>query len=308
MEEEDGEEMSKLSVKIGRLKLRNPIMLAAGILSNGPLLKQAALAGAGAVVTKSLTVEKREGSNTPAVIGVRGGFLNNIGIANPGYVDFLSYDLPIAKEGGVPVIVSVAGFSENEFVKICGAADDCGADAVELNLSCPNVKRGGLEFGREPEVVKRIVRRVKDNVTIPVFVKLGLTDRLVEVGESAQKAGADGVVAINTITGMAIDVHTRSPILSEIYGGLSGPAIHPIALRCVHQLHKRLSIPIVGCGGVETWEDAVEFILAGATAVQVGSAIAVKGLSIFKEICRGIEKYLENLGLKNISAIEKLRV
>ncbi len=300
--------MSKLSVKIGRLKLRNPIMLAAGILSNGPLLKQAALAGAGAVVTKSLTVEKREGSNTPAVIGVRGGFLNNIGIANPGYIDFLSYDLPIAKEGGVPVIVSVAGFSENEFVKICGAADDYGADAVELNLSCPNVKRGGLEFGREPEVVKRIVRRVKDNVTIPVFVKLGLTDRLVEVGESAQKAGADGVVAINTITGMAIDVHTRSPILSEIYGGLSGPAIHPIALRCVHQLHKRLSIPIVGCGGVETWEDAVEFILAGATAVQVGSAIAVKGLSIFREICRGIEKYLENLGLKNISAIEKLRV
>lgn len=308
MERKDGEKMSKLSVKIGRLKLRNPIILAAGILSNGPLLKQAARAGAGAVVTKSLTAERREGSSTPAVVGVRGGFLNNIGIANPGYSDFLSYDLPIAREGGVPVIVSVAGFCEREFVKICEAADDAGADAVELNLSCPNIRKGGLEFGRDPDVVGKIVRKVKDSVDIPVFAKLGLTDRLVEIGESAQKAGADGVVAINSIAGMAIDIHARRPILSEIYGGLSGPAIHPIALRCVHQLHQRLSIPIIGCGGVESWEDAVEFLLAGATAVQVGSAIAVKGLSIFREICDGMERYLEDLGLKNISAVEKLRV
>lgn len=300
--------MSRLSVEVGGLKLRNPIILAAGILSNGPLLKQAAKAGAGAVVTKSLTIERREGSNTPAIVGVRGGFLNNIGLSNPGYIDFLSYDLPIAKEGGVPVIVSVAGFSSEEFVKICKASDDAGADAVELNLSCPNIKKGGLEFGRDPEIVERIVRRVKDSVGIPVFVKLGLTDRLVEVGESAQKAGADGVVAINSIPAMAIDLHTKRPVLSEVYGGLSGPAIHPIALRCVHQLYQRLSIPIIGCGGVESWEDVVEFVLAGATAVQVGSAIAVKGLSIFKEICDGIEEYLENQGLKNISAIGKLKV
>jgi len=301
--------MSKLSVRIGRLKLRNPLILASGILANGPLLKQAALAGAGAVVTKSLTVKAREGSRTPVVVGVRGGFINNVGLANPGYKDFLSYDLKIAKEGKVPVIVSVAGFWEREFVEISRSAGEAGADAVELNLSCPNVSKGGIEFGRDPKVSGRIVKNVKKEVDVPVFVKLGLTDRLVDVGEAVQEGGADGVVAINTILGMAIDINVRRPVLAETYGGLSGPAIHPIAVRCVHQLYKKLSVPVIGCGGAEGWEDVVEFILAGARAVQIGSAVGARGLSVFREICDGLSEYMRIHRIKDIkSLVGKLEV
>jgi dihydroorotate dehydrogenase (NAD+) catalytic subunit len=292
--------MSKLSVEVGGLRLSNPTILASGVLSNGPLLKQAALAGAGAVVTKSLTVKRRDGSATPVVVGTRAGFLNNVGLANPGYAEFLEHDLPIAKEGGVPVIVSTAGFSWQEFVEICVRAEEAGADAVELNLSCPNVEGGGIEFGRDPEISAKVVGEVRKKVDIPLFAKLGLTDRIAEVGRAVQKAGADGVVAINTITGMAIDIEARRPVLAGIYGGLSGPAIHPVAVRCIHQLHERLEIPVIGCGGVESWRDVVEFILAGASAVQVGSAVAIGGLSVFREICKGIEDYMKRKRFKSI--------
>jgi len=301
--------MSKLSVEVGGLRLSNPTILASGVLSNGPLLKQAALAGAGAVVTKSLTVKRREGNATPVVVGTRAGFLNNVGLANPGYMEFLEHDLPIAKEGGVPVIVSAAGFSWREFVEICVRAEEAGADAVELNLSCPNVEGGGIEFGRDPETSAKIVREVRKRIDIPLFAKLGLADRIVEIGRAVQKAGADGVVAINTITGMAIDIEARRPVLAGIYGGLSGPAIHPVAVRCVHQLHEQLEIPVIGCGGVESWRDAVEFILAGASAVQVGSAVAVRGLSVFRGICEGIEDYMKRKGFKSIRGmVGKLRL
>ena len=296
--------MTKLTIRLGKLKLSNPTVLASGVLCNGSLLKRAAIeGGAGAVVTKSLTREKREGYPTPVIVGVEEGLVNAIGLANQGYEEFLSQDLPLAKEGKVCVIVSVAGSSIKEFKEICVRAEEAGADAVELNLSCPHVKKHGLEMGADPGFVRKLVKEVKGALKIPVHVKLGLSDRLNDSALAAQGAGADAIVAINTIKAMVIDVHARRPVLSNVYGGLSGPSIHPIAVRCVHELYGKLSIPLVGCGGVKDWSAAVEFLLAGARAVQIGSAVATKGLNIFSEVALGIRRYLDTHGFKSVREI-----
>ncbi len=296
--------MSKITVKLGRLKLPNPTVLASGILSNGSLLKRAATeGGAGAVVTKSLTSNKREGYPTPVIVGVEGGLVNAIGLANQGYEEFLKHDLPVAKEGRVCVMVSVAGSNPREFKEICTKAEEAGADGVELNLSCPHVKKHGLEIGADPSFVREIVEEVVGALKIPVHVKLGLSDRMSDSALAAQDVGVEAVVAINTIKAMKINVRARKPVLSNVYGGLSGPAIHPIAVRCVHELYRELSIPLVGCGGVKDWSTAVEFLLAGARAVQIGSAVATKGLSIFSEVAKGIERYLNTHRFKNVKEI-----
>jgi len=296
--------MSKIMVKIGRLKLPNPTVLASGVLSNGSLLKRAATeGGAGAVVTKSLTGDRREGYPTPIIVGVEGGLVNAVGLANQGYEEFLEHDLPIAKKGKVPVIVSVAGGSTREFERICARAEEAGADGVELNLSCPHVKKHGLELGSDPKFVREVVRKVEKSLKIPVHVKFGLSDRMVESALAAQDAGAEAVVVINTIKAMKIDVHARKPVLSNVYGGLSGSSIHPIAVRCVHQLYGKLSIPLVGCGGVKDWPTAVEFLLAGARAVQIGSAVATKGLNVFSEVALGIQRYLDTQGYRRVGEI-----
>ncbi|MFH1822029.1 MAG: dihydroorotate dehydrogenase [Methanobacteriota archaeon] len=293
-----------LKTKLGRLELRNPTVLASGILCNGSLLKRAAVeGGAGAVVTKSLTNEIREGYSTPVVVGVEGGLINAVGLANPGYEKFMSENLPIAKEGGIPVVVSVGGGKIEEFKEICARAEEAGADAVELNLSCPNVEKHGFEIGTDPTAVRKIVKELKGMLKIPVHVKLGLSDNLYNSAIAAQDSGADAIVAINTIRAMAIDVDACRPVLSNVYGGLSGPAIHPVALRCVHELHPKLSIPIVGCGGVTNWRTAVEFLLAGASAVQIGSAVAIKGIRIFRDIEKGIKSYLDKNGIKSVKEI-----
>lgn len=296
--------MSKLTTKLGRLRLSNPTILASGVLSNGSLLKRAATeGGAGAVVTKSLTIERREGYPTPVIVGVEGGLINAIGLANQGYEEFMEKELPIAKEGKVPVIVSVAGANPEEFERISIRAEEAGADAVELNLSCPHVEGVGLEIGMDPKLVGRIVSGVRGGLKIPVHVKLGLSDRMGESAMAAQDAGAEAIVVLNTIKAMKVEVHARRPVLSNIYGGLSGPSIHPIAVRCVYELYEEISIPIVGCGGVRDWETAVEFLLAGATAVQIGSAVATRGLGIFKEVTEGIDRYLNVNGFKNVGEI-----
>ena len=296
--------MSKITVKLGKLKLKNPVVLASGILCNGPLLKRAAIeGGAGAVVTKSLTKEKRVGYATPVIVGVEGGLINAVGFTNSGYKNFISQDLPIAKEGGVPVVVSAAGGNMEEFREICVLAEEAGADAVELNLSCPHVEKHGIEIGADAIAVKKIVKEVKKALRIPVHVKLGLSDNLTNSALAAQDVGADAIVIMNTIRAMAIDVEARRPVLSNICGGLSGTAIHPIAVRCVYELRPKLSVPIVGCGGVKDWQTAVEFLLAGASAIQVGSAVAIKGIGIFKEIAEGIERYLAANEFKSVNEI-----
>jgi dihydroorotate dehydrogenase (NAD+) catalytic subunit len=292
--------MSNLTVRVGKLRLKNPTLLASGILCQGSLLCRALKEGAGGVVTKSLTLERREGYPTPVVVGVKGGLVNAVGLANQGAEEYLKRELPLAKRGGGPVIVSVAGGKTEEFVKVASLAEEAGADAVELNLSCPHVRGHGLEIGKNPRLVRTIVKETRGILSIPLYVKMGFSDRLLASSLSAEGGGADGVVALNTLPAMVVDVYTRRAVLSHVGGGLSGPALHPVALRCVYELYRTLSVPVIGCGGVEDWKTAAEFLLAGARAIQVGSAVATRGIGIFSEICRGLSNYLKREGIESI--------
>jgi len=286
--------MPSLSVDVGGLTLHNPVLLAAGILgTTGASLRRAALAGAGGVVTKSVGSTPREGHPGPTVVGVECGLLNAMGLPNPSYKEFQE-EIDIAKTGGVPVIASIFGSSAEEFAKIARGLEP---DAFELNLSCPHAEKYGSELGRYPEMVEAVTGAVKAAADVPVWVKLTPnTADIAELGLAAQRGGADAVVAINTLKAMAIDIETGYPILGNRFGGLSGQAIKPVAVRCVFDLASLLEIPVIGVGGVTSWEDAVEMIQAGACAVQVGTAL-LKGYSVFSEITEGLSRYLERKSL-----------
>ncbi|MDH5438919.1 MAG: dihydroorotate dehydrogenase, partial [Candidatus Bathyarchaeota archaeon] len=270
---------SRLVTEIAGLKLTNPTMLAAGILGlSGSFLRRIAEAGAGAVVTKSVGLKPRMGYPNPSVVQVDCGLLNAMGLPSPGIHNF-GEEIKEAKKGGVPVIVSIYGFSPKDFAEVARVAVEEGADALELNVSCPHVEKTGSEIGQSPRLVTEVVEEVKNKVDKPVFVKLtpNVADIAV-VAEAAAKAGADAVTAINTLRAMTINIETTRPVLANRVGGLSGPAIKPVALRCVYDISRRVEVPVAGCGGIAKWQDAVEFMLAGASAVQVGTAIAFEGL------------------------------
>lgn len=272
------------------LKLKNPLMLAAGIMgTTGGSLKRAAQAGAGAVVTKSIGMEPKSGHCNPSMVEVDCGYLNAMGLPNPSYKNFQD-EIDIAKEGDVPVIASIFGGCADEFSEISGAL--C-ADAFELNVSCPHARGYGAEIGTDPVLVEDITRAVKDAVRVPVWVKLtpNVTD-IKSIGLAAQQGGADAVVAINTVRGMAIDIESGYPILGNKFGGLSGHAIKPVAIKCVYDLYETLDIPVIGVGGISDWRDAVEFIMAGARAVEVGSAVG-NNINIFKDISSSMEAFLK---------------
>lgn len=292
---------TNIATVIAGLRMRNPIMLASGILNlTGPALKRVAEAGAGAVVTKSIGPTPRRGYSNPTLIEISSGILNAMGLPNPGALEF-KREIKIAKEGGVPVIASVFGGSKEEFAYVGSLMENSGADAIELNISCPHTEVTAL--GQSPNLTFATVEAVKKKVGIPVFVKLtpNVTD-IVAIARSAQEAGADAITCVNTLRAMVIDIETGKPILANKIGGLSGPAIKPVSVRCVFEVYKEVNIPVIGCGGIFRWQDAVEFMLAGASAVQVGTAIAYRGLEIFNEITEGIRSYLKRKKstLKNI--------
>ena len=294
----------QLVTEIAGLKLANPTMLAAGILGlTGSSLKSVVEAGAGAVVTKSVGLKPREGYPNPTVVQVNCGLLNAVGLPNPGVQNF-GEEIREAKETGVPVIVSIFGFSSEEFAEVAKVAVNAGADALELNVSCPHVEKTGAEIGHDPRLVEEIVRKVKNAVDKPVFVKLTPNvANIAEMAKAAVKAGADAITAINTVRAMAIEIETTRPLLANKIGGLSGPAIKPVAVRCVYEVYREVDVPVIGCGGITTWQDAVEFMLAGASAVQIGTAIAFKGLGVFKSVTRGIDAYVKKKGLGSVKEI-----
>ena len=294
----------RLKVNLAGLKLNNPTMLASGILGySAETLSNIVAGGAGAVVTKSVGFKPRKGYANPTVVQADFGLINAVGLPNPGISEFVR-EIREMKRLGVPLIVSVYGFSAEEYATVAKKAVGAGADALELNVSCPHVKETGSEIGQSPEVLAEVVGKVKAVVDRPVLVKLSpnVTD-LVEIAEAAVKAGADGITAINTVRAMAIDVETAMPILSNKRGGLSGPAVKPIALRCVYDVYERVKVPIMGCGGVTDWRDAVEFFLAGASAVQIGTAIALKGPSVFRSVSTGVDAYLKKKGFRSVNEI-----
>jgi len=285
--------------------MENPTCLASGIMGySAESMQRIAKAGAGAVVTKSVGATPRMGYANPTVVQAKCGLINAIGLPNPGidqYTQEIRYTKTLLH---VPLIVSVYGYTAEEYAATAQKAAEAGADAIELNVSCPHVKDTGTEIGQNPRTLTEVIKAVKASVQKPVIVKLSpnVTD-ITEIAETAVKAGANALTAINTVKAMAIDPETTLPILSNTIGGLSGPAIKPIALRCVYDIHERVNTPIMGCGGITCWQDAVEFLLAGATAIQIGTAIALNDPSVFQTINKGITAYLKKKGFRSVKEI-----
>ena len=300
--------MSKnlLSTTMIGFKLANPTVLASGILGyTGDFLQRVSESGAGAVVTKSIGIEPRAGYPNPTVVQAEAGLINAVGLPNPGVNDFaeeITYTKTVVK---VPLIVSVFGYAAEEYAAAAAKVVNAGADAVELNVSCPHVKDTGHEIGQHQKTLTEVIEKVRASVKKPVIVKLSpnVTD-IVEIAKRAVEAGADALTAVNTVKAMAIDVEAQMPVLSNVKGGLSGPAIKPIALRCVYDLFEAdLKVPIFGCGGVASWQDAVEFLLAGASAVQIGTAIAMDDLGVFQKVNKGLQSYLIKKGYGSVKEI-----
>ncbi len=296
---------NRLKTSLAGLTLHNPTMLASGILGySTETLESIVRGGAGAVVTKSIGPKPRQGYANPTVVQARCGLINAMGLPNPGIDEFV-HEIREAKQVlNVFMIISVYGYSEQDYATVAKKAVDAGADAVELNVSCPHVKETGSEIGQNPQVLKKVVKQVKAAVKRPVIVKLSPNvTGMVEIAGAAEEAGADALTLINTVRAMAIDVETGVPVLGNRVGGLSGPAVKPLALRCVYDVYDRVRVPIIGVGGITDWRDAVEFMLAGASAVQIGTAVATKGPRVFGVIARGIDDYLKRKGFKGVNDI-----
>ncbi|MBR0153054.1 MAG: dihydroorotate dehydrogenase [Lachnospiraceae bacterium] len=290
-----------LKVKIAGVELKNPVMTASGTFGSGQEYAELTdLNRLGAVVTKGVASKPWPGNPTPRIAETYGGMLNAIGLQNPGIDVFVKRDIPFLKQFDTKIIVNVCGHTTEEYLEVVErlAAED--VDLLEINISCPNVKEGGIAFGQDPKAVEAITRAVKDVAGQPVIMKLSpnVTD-ITEMARAAEAGGADALSMINTLTGMKIDVHRRAFALANKTGGLSGPAIKPVAVRMVWQCAQAVSIPIIGMGGIRTWEDAAEFLLAGATAVSVGTANFFRP-NAAAEIAEGLAGYLEEVGAESI--------
>ena len=292
-----------LSVNLAGLQLRNPTMLASGFLGiSQDIFNRLYSSGAGAVVSKSISLEPIEGYRNPTVFCLDGrSYINAVGLSNPGAEAF---SREISHNKNVPIIVSLVGSSENEFPIMIKRFDNLNILGYEINLSCPHVAKMGMEVGDDPEMVSRIVKRTKSSTRKPVIIKVGIGSvDIVKIAQVAKDSGADAITAINTIRAMTINIQTLTPVLSNKIGGLSGKSIKPIGVRCVYEISKNIEIPVIGCGGIFSWQDAVEFMLAGASAVQLGSVIGYRGIAVFRNIASGIKGYLERRGLKNVTEI-----
>lgn len=291
-------------MNITGLHLKNPTILAAGIMgTTGASLIRMAREGAGAVVTKSIGPQPKEGHSNPSMVKLECGYLNAMGLPNPSYESFLP-ELEKAKDkAGVPVIASIFGGNPEEFRMVAEGLISGKPDAFELNVSCPHAMGYGASVGTDPAMVKAVTSAICEVTDIPVWVKLtpNVTD-IVTIGKAAQAGGADALVAINTVRGMAIDIHSGYPVLGNRFGGLSGEAVRPVAVKCVYDLYANLDIPIIGVGGISTWKHAVEMIMAGACAVQIGSGV-YEGMNVFSDITAGINRFLEEHGYTKIEDI-----
>jgi dihydroorotate dehydrogenase (NAD+) catalytic subunit len=294
---------SKLNLDIAGISLRNPGILASGFLGiSQAIFERIYGEGAGAVVSKSISRYPMEGYRNPTVVVLENkSYINAVGLSNPGCESFYE---EVRTNDKVPLIVSLVGSDPSDFEVMTRKLDKSRIIGFEINLSCPHVQKLGMEVGDDPQMVKSIVETTKSNTTKPVFVKVGVgSTNVIDISQAAIDAGADGITAINTIRAMKISIDNFNPILSNKVGGLSGTSIKPIAIRCVYELSKKFNVPIIGCGGVSNWADAVEFMIAGAASFQVGTAIGFDGMSIFNSINMGIVKYLERKGYQSVKEL-----
>ncbi|MDE5413031.1 dihydroorotate dehydrogenase [Alkalihalobacterium chitinilyticum] len=297
--------MSRLQIELPGLSMKNPIMPASGCFGFGKeYAKFYDLSKLGAIAVKATTAEPRYGNPTPRVAETAAGMLNAIGLQNPGLEKVVNEELPWLEKYDVPIIANVAGSEMEDYIEVAERVSKApNVTALELNISCPNVKKGGIAFGTIPEVAAELTKEVKRVSSVPVYVKLSpnVAD-IVGMARAVEEAGADGLSMINTLLGMRIDLKSRKPILANGAGGLSGPAVKPVAIRMIHQVSQAVSIPIIGMGGIQSAEDVIEFFLAGADAVAVGTANFVDPF-ICPDIINALPEWLDQLGVDHISEL-----
>lgn len=296
--------MTDMKVNLCGVELKNPIITASGAFGYGMEYNEFyPIEKLGGISCKGTTVLERQGNPGPRIAETPAGMLNSVGLQNPGSEAFINTYLPWLRQRDITVIANVAGHSLDEYVEIVRRVSDANVDLVELNISCPNVKEGGMSFGTSCESVETVVSEVRKVCNRPLIVKL--TPNVTDIGsiaQAAEAAGADAVSLINTLTGMRIDIRTRRPILKNNVGGLSGPAVFPVAVRMVREVYKKVNIPIIGMGGVSTWEDAAEMMMAGAAAIQVGAALFRDPYAPIK-IIEGLEAFANEQGLSSITEL-----
>ncbi|MDF1506649.1 dihydroorotate dehydrogenase [Robertmurraya sp. DFI.2.37] len=295
--------MNHLEIQLPGLHLKNPVMPASGCFGFGREFGGLYnLSDLGAIMIKATTAEPRFGNPTPRVAETAAGMLNAIGLQNPGLDGVMNKELPWLEQFNVPIIANVAGSTEEDYVEVAKRISTAAnVHALELNISCPNVKTGGIAFGTIPEVAKSLTKKVKEVSAVPVYVKLSPNvTNIVEMAKAVEAGGADGLTMINTLLGMRLDLKTAKPILANKSGGLSGPAIKPVAIRMIHDVSQQVNIPIIGMGGIETAEDVIEFFYAGASAIAVGTANFVDPF-VCPKIIKDLPELLDQLGFDHIS-------
>ena len=296
--------MADLSVKIAGVEFNNPLIAASGTFGFGREYGEFyPLENLGGISCKGITLKRRDGNPVPRVAETPSGMLNAVGLQNPGVDVFIKEDLPWLKQQNTVVIANIAGNTAEEYCEMAEKLSDTEIDMIEMNISCPNVKSGGVQFGTSCESVGAITAAVRRHCTKPLIVKLSpnVTD-IVSIAKSAEANGADAISMINTLTGMRIDINTRRPIIRNNTGGMSGPAIFPVAVRMVWQVASAVNIPIIGMGGISTWQDAVEMLIAGASALQIGTVFFSDPYAPIK-INEGIKRFLDKNGLKNVTEL-----
>ena len=296
---------SSLAVDIGGLQLKTPVLVASGTFGYGEEYRNLmSYSHLGAIITKGISLRPQPGNPPPRLAETTCGMLNAIGLQNIGVKALVEEKMPHLKKYGIPIIANIYGTTLKDYGEVAKRLDGVsGIAALEINVSCPNIKKGGISFGTDPREVFKVVRKVKESSSLPIMVKLSpnVTDITV-IARSAEEAGADSLSLINTLIGMAVNVETRAPLLGNITGGLSGPAIKPVALRMVWEVYKTVNIPVVGIGGICTARDALEFFITGASAVQIGTAQFVNP-TVTSEVVTGLENYLKDHSLSSIKEI-----
>ena len=292
------------SVNIAGVTWKNPVTTASGTFGSGKEFGEFVdLNKLGAVTVKGVAAEPWKGNNAPRIAETYGGMLNSVGLQNPGADYFMEEDIPFLRQFDTKIVVNLCGHTIEEYCAVAEKLSEADVDLFELNISCPNVSAGGITFGTDPKMAEQVVKEVKKFAKKPLIVKLtpNVTD-ITEIARAAASGGADGLSLINTLLGMRIDIKKRKPVLANKVGGFSGPAIKPVAVRMVYQVAKAVDLPIIGMGGISTWEDAIEFIMAGATGVAVGTANFANPFATV-EVVEGIERFMEENNIMDLSEI-----
>lgn len=296
--------MTNLNVKFGNIEFKNPLIMASGTFGFGKEYAEIYdIEKLGGISSKGLTLEKRDGNKGIRVFETPSGMMNSVGLENPGVKGFIENELQFFKDIDTVRIANLGGGTLDDYIKGVELLNDQPIDMIELNISCPNVKAGGMAFGIKNEVAREVVRAVRSKTKLPLIVKLSPNaEDIIGMAKVCEEEGADGISLVNTFKAMAIDINKKKPVFENVYAGLSGPAIKPIAIRMVHEVCKAVNIPVMGMGGITTWQDAIQFIMAGATCIQVGTANFINP-RIGLDIIEGIQNYMEEEGINSLDEI-----